>query len=189
MFGKMNEANKDLAQFYERLMLLALGSIGLSVSALISFVSRFPLNGIHKVIVVSLASTSWIFLFISAMYCRSVISDCMASNRHLLNKWMTELSDGHASAIGFHMQRMGTVFTGTAVVGGEIYDPKEVLAEGAKELVALFDTKEKARLKKVIEETKFDTKDTSRRARVAVLLLHWALLLLAITSVVVFAGM
>jgi hypothetical protein len=45
MYGKMTGANKDVAQFYKSLMLLGLGSIELPVSALISFVSKFPLNG------------------------------------------------------------------------------------------------------------------------------------------------
>jgi capsule polysaccharide export protein KpsC/LpsZ len=101
---------------------------------------------------------------------------------------MNELSDGHASAIGFHMQRMGSVFTGTTMVGGELYDPKEVFSKSSAELVALFDTQEKARIKKVLEETKFDAKDMSRRARVAIQLLQYALLLLAITAIIVFAG-
>jgi hypothetical protein len=81
------------------------------------------------------------------------------------------------------------VFTGTTTVAGELYDPKKVFSKSSAELVALFDTQEKARIKKFLEETNFDTKGISRRARVAIQLLQYALLLLSITAIVVFAGM
>src|SRR5947209_1651209 len=65
--------NRDLFALYEKTMLLSLGTIGLSVSALISYVTKFTLHGIHKVFVVGLASTAWLCLLISAFLSRHLM--------------------------------------------------------------------------------------------------------------------
>ena len=188
-FGKMTDMNKEIAAFNEKLMLLSLGTIGLSVSALITFVSRFPLVGAHKIIIIVFASTAWGMLLISASCFRSVIADCMMANKKLLYEWISTMQDVHGSAIKFHSKRVGTAFTGTLVHDGALIDPKEVFAKLAEQTETYFQSAEVQHYKNVLAQIKVQPELTGKVSKSALVLLQVALLLLAITAIVLFAQM
>src|ERR1035437_983702 len=51
-----SDANKQIAAFYERLLLVDLGTVGLSITALTSFTSKFSSPGFHKCTILILVS-------------------------------------------------------------------------------------------------------------------------------------
>jgi hypothetical protein len=63
-YGGLAEINKQMASFYERLMLLNLGTLALSVNALISLSVRIG-SMPHKHVLIWLVVSSWILLLSS----------------------------------------------------------------------------------------------------------------------------
>jgi hypothetical protein len=188
-FGKAADANKEIASFYEKLMLLGLGTIGLSVTALISFVSKFALTGSHKIVIVSLASVAWGLLFVSAFLCSRVIFGFMAANKRLLYQWLINTSDDNCASIMLHISNLGNVFSGTSSRDGEPYDPKTELSKLATDTKNLFESSDKEHLRKAMEQLKLQPPQMGKFGGWAVVLLQSAFLLLAITTVALFAGM
>jgi hypothetical protein len=186
---KMTGMNKEIGAFHERLMLLDLGTIGLSVSALISFVSKFTLMGFHKHVVIALASGAWCLLLISAICCRSVTTKCLAANRKLLHDWMFGVSDMNGAAIVADMHRLSDAFIGVATVNDATFDPKAIFAQLAIDSKAKFDEAKLDYLNKCVSNLSIDTKAVGRAGMWAILLMQLALLLLGVTAVALFAGM
>ena len=146
----------------------SLGTIGLSVSALISFVSKFALTGSHKTVVVMLASIAWGMLLVAAICFRGVINECMIANKKLLFEWISTMTDVHGSAITFHSQRVGTAFTGTTIHEGAPYDPKEIFDKLADQTKALFQSAEMQHYKKVLAQIKLQPELTGKMSNAAI---------------------
>ena len=64
------EANKQLSAFYERLLLLNTGTIGVSVSALLSFGSKAGSLGHAKYFIVVFVSLAWALLLLSIVFAK-----------------------------------------------------------------------------------------------------------------------
>jgi hypothetical protein len=186
---KMTDRNKDIASFHEKLMLLCLGTIGISVSALISFVSKFPLAGCHRTIIISIASAAWGLLLIAAILCRVVISEGMASNQKILNQWLVKVSSMHATSMAYDTARIAGAFSGSWTHDGVTYDPKELYAKAGERFQASLESNERDYFQKIADSIKLEPKWTGRFGRFAIFTMQLALVLLAATAVLLFAWM
>lgn len=183
---KATDANRDLASFNEKLMLLSLGTIGLSVSALISFVTKFALSGTHKVLVITLASAAWGMLLVAAILFRRLVSECMAANQKILFEWLNAMKEYNGSSISFRGRRVGLAFSGTAIYNDEIYDPKAMFDKLSDDTAALFASPEAEHFKNMLSQIKVSPKEAGIASWIANMLCQVALLLLAATAVVLF---
>src|SRR4051812_36342269 len=75
------DANKQISAFFERIMFLALGTIGLSITTVTSFASRFSSPGFHKYTTIVALVAGWLLLFASSAASRSVILTTIIANK------------------------------------------------------------------------------------------------------------
>jgi hypothetical protein len=75
-----SEFNKQIAAFHERLLLVSLGTIGLSVTALTSFIPRIPAAGFPRHVFLSLIVPAWLSLLISAILSMATIGHTIVAN-------------------------------------------------------------------------------------------------------------
>ncbi len=123
---KGTELNKQISGFSEKMLLLNVGTIGLSVSALISYASKFTLVGWHKYLIASLVAFGWMSLVLSSGLCGLIMAVCLASNRLLYKQWMASLSEYYGGGILSKIANLSQAFHGTFVVNGQTVEAKDL---------------------------------------------------------------
>ena len=78
---------KEVASFYERMMLISLGTIGLSVTALTSMASKVAPSPTLKHLFGWFIAPAWISLLVSIVGCRVVMAMCLNQNKHSIDEW------------------------------------------------------------------------------------------------------
>jgi hypothetical protein len=85
IFKGASEFNKQIAAFHERLLLISLGTIGLSVTALTAYIPKIPSSVYFpRHIFVWLIAPAWMLLMVSTLLSVTVIAHTIVANRVLL---------------------------------------------------------------------------------------------------------
>jgi hypothetical protein len=71
---KATDLNKQIFLFYERILLIDTGTLGVSVSVILSSNRHLSELGHAKVVVLVTVILGWMFLLFSILYCRSLLS-------------------------------------------------------------------------------------------------------------------
>lgn len=124
-----SSSNKQLSAFFERLLLIDLGTVGLSVTALTSFASKLDLTAFRKYAILFIVSCGWVLLLRSAFLCRAVMLQCVMANKSLLTRWEKATSDYHLQAISISTARIRRTVSGTLQVGETAVDMSSFLSE------------------------------------------------------------
>jgi hypothetical protein len=131
------DANKQISSFFERIMLLDLGAIGLSITALTSVGGKLG-NVPHRNVVVTLAAVGWLLLFGSSLLCRTVMLGCIHANKRFSGQWIESTAAYHRPMIELIVSRVSRTFQGSVRVADKTVDPAAVL----KALFSVIQTKE-----------------------------------------------
>jgi hypothetical protein len=122
------DTNKQISSIHERLMLINLGAIGLSVTALTSVGGKLSTFGAHRNTVIICASLGWLLLLSSALLCRAVMFRCIGANKHFMNQWMQTVSAYHRQQIAVVASRINQTFQGSVPIGGRAVDARGILS-------------------------------------------------------------
>jgi len=133
-FDSASDLNKQLFSFHERLLLIDLGTIGLSVTALTSVASRAATIGWRKYLFVVLVGVAWGALLMSAFLCRAIMNDYLAANRKLYNEWLANALELTGGSVANDLRRISLAFTGTLKFEGEPIDAAALFNKGSAEI-------------------------------------------------------
>jgi hypothetical protein len=182
-FERASDLNKQLSAFHERLLLIDLGTIGLSVTALTSVASKVAMVGFRKYLIVVLVGLAWCLLLLSAFMCRSIMNDYLAANRKLYEEWRLTIFESIHLRISVDFQRMCLAFKGTIQVEGKTVDPAAVFNEAAAAIRSQSAEAKRAHLEKTLQtggaKESLSTGETSQHA---IRYMQWALMLLALSA-------
>jgi len=173
---KATDLNKQVFLFYERILLIDTGTLGVSVSVTLSSTGHLSELGHIKVAVVITVILGWMFLLFSILYCRLAITYSMNANRDLFHHWRNESDKLNSLVMGSDIQRIASTFKGNLVVEGKEVD----IAEMIKDLGGQMKTKIAE-----VEEGKADLSDSQRHGRWAISCMQIGLILLGIAAVTV----
>jgi len=179
---KATDLNKQVFLFYERILLIDTGTLGVSVSVTLSSTGHLSELGHIKVAVVITVILGWMFLLFSILYCRLAITYSMNANRDLFHHWRNESDKLNSLVMGSDIQRIASTFKGNLVVEGKEVD----IAEMIKDLGGQMKTKiAEVVATREAEEGKADLSDSQRHGRWAISCMQIGLILLGIAAVTV----
>ena len=127
-----SEFNKQIAAFHERLLLVSLGTIGLSVTALTSFIPRIPATGFPKHVFLSLIVPAWVSLLISAILSMAAIGHTIVANatsHSNLDKLVQTYTLRQAVV---PLRKLAGILSGTIKIGSENRDVSGLFSELAE---------------------------------------------------------
>jgi hypothetical protein len=136
---KGSEINEQLFAFYERLLLLNTGMIGISVSAILSYGSHPGLLGHTKYVVIVFVALAWLFLLLSIVLCRSVMMAMLLANQLLYKQWGAYSLDFNGAVISGDVARLSTAIKGSIDVDGQMVDAGTLFNQIAQTVKAQFE--------------------------------------------------
>lgn len=110
---KAMELNKQISSFHERQLLVNIGIIGISVSALISLIAKISANTAAKHIFVSYVAPAWVLLFVSVWTCRNVMAFTLRINRAILQDWAKRIENYHLQQVARSVTKLSKALQGT----------------------------------------------------------------------------
>jgi hypothetical protein len=134
LVDKNLEVNKQIAAFYERIMLLDVGTIALSVTALISLVPRFSSGQFPKQTFLWYIVPAWSLLFVSTVACRVVIQNTVKANLLSYDEWSDAVIKYNAGVIAVQLTKMTQAMTGTVTLNSKDVDVAQTFAAYAESL-------------------------------------------------------
>jgi hypothetical protein len=115
------------------LLLIAVGTIGLSITAFIALASRFTPH-VPRNAFVWLICSAWGLLFISAISFNAAITHTIIENATLFKHWAGLLQAYHSQMFATSLTKPSTVLSGEVPVAGETHDVKQLFAKLAGDL-------------------------------------------------------
>ena len=181
---KASDLNKQQSAFHERILLIDLGTIGLSVTALTSVASKVAMIGLRKYLVVVLVVIAWGLLLLSAFLCRSIMNDLLAANRKLYEAWRLTVFESHGSLISQDFLRLSSALTGTIQMEDKTVDAAAFLRNAATEMRSTFTEARRAHLEKTLQTGGAkESVSTGRASQRAIQYMQWGLILLALAAI------
>lgn len=179
---KATDVNKQFSAFHERLLLIDLGTIGLSVTALTSVASKVAMIGLWKYVVIVPVGFAWFLLLLSAFMCRKIMNIFLAANRTLYDEWRTTVFESRCEHIIQDVQKLAIVMNGAI--------PKEKIEEEAAKIRSEFAEARQAHLEKTLKMGGAEeTLTTAEASRLAIRFMQWALAFLAVAAMVLIIAM
>jgi hypothetical protein len=145
---KAIEINKQIASSYERLLLIDVGAIALSISAFMSLAGKFPSHA-SRYPFVWLVGLAWVSLFASAILLSAAIIHTIAANAILLQTWNSLLQTYHSQVLSTSLIHLSKALTGKVRVGDEDHDVPKLFSELAAKVKEEGAAREAERLKTI----------------------------------------
>jgi hypothetical protein len=133
MTDKAFEINKQIISLYERLLLISVGTIGLSITAFITLAGKFGPH-ISRRPFVLLISLAWASLFVSAIAFSAAITHTIIQNSTLFQHWTKLLEAYHSQMFGSSVGKLSNVLSGNIQIEGQDHDVKKLFAKLSGEL-------------------------------------------------------
>jgi hypothetical protein len=182
-FDKASDLNKQYAAFHERLLLIDLGTIGLSVTALTSVASKVAIVGFRKYLVIVFVGVAWCLLLLSAFLCRAIMNDYLAANRKLLEEWALTVSQSNGEQVSVDFQRLSLGLKGTIQMEDKAVDIETLFNNAATEIRGVLTEAKRAHLEKTLKTGGAkESLSTGRASQHAIHYMQWALVLLALAA-------
>ena len=182
-FEKASDLNKQLSAFHERLLVIDLGTIGLSVTALTSVASKVAMVGFRKYLVIVLVGLAWCLLLMSAFLCRAIMNDYLAANRKLYEEWRLAVFESHGEHISQDMLRFSTALTGTIQMEDKTVDAATLFQNAATDIRSAFAEARREHVEKTLQTGGAkESLSTGQASQHAIHYMQWALMLLALSA-------
>jgi len=178
---KSIELNKQVFSFHERLLLLSLGTIGISVSALLALVPKLSASPVAKQVFTHYVAPSWVLLLLSAMMCRNVMAATIEANRRMLEDLTRKIWSYNLNQVQRTLSHMSKAFTGAVTVDSVTKDAPTMFGEKASEVRGFVQQiqQEQPNAKTLSVETTA----SKWQSRLSVVLMQVALVLLCIAAI------
>ena len=134
IFKSAFEFNKQIAAFHERLLLISLGTIGLSVTALTSYIPKVPSAVFPKHIFVWLIAPAWILLMVSTLSSVTVIAHTLVANRVLLVELRRLVNTTSFNQAAVQLRKLSTASTGTVTYNSQAFEASDLFTKLADDL-------------------------------------------------------
>jgi hypothetical protein len=81
------DLNKQISSFHERLILICIGTLGLSITALTAFIPKLQSDHFPRPTFIKIVVPAWPLLFISITVSRAVMGHIVVANKYLMEQW------------------------------------------------------------------------------------------------------
>lgn len=181
---KAFEVNKQIISLYERLLLIAVGTIGLSITAFVTLAGRFTPH-VSRHAFVWLICVAWGLLFISATSFNSAITHTIIENASLFKHWANLLETYHSQMFATSLTKLSSVLGGKVPVGGENHDIRELFAKLANDLNEAGASVEKERMK-MLQVGSVRSSPVRKLAGVGIIAMQLGFVLLCVAAIKAF---
>jgi hypothetical protein len=179
-----SEYNKQIAAFHERLLLVSLGTIGLSVTALTAFTPKIPTTAFPRHIFVSYIVPAWISLLVSAILSMGTIGNMIVANAASHHNLDYLVQTYTLRELFVPIKKFAAAFTGTIKVEEEMRDASELFSQLAEKIENDLRQKDVDLKKKLSGLT--GSSSIKVASQLAMVTLHIGLILLCISAVKLF---
>jgi hypothetical protein len=184
-FDKASDLNKQQAAFHERLLLIDLGTIGLSVTALTSVASKVAMVGFRKYLVIVLVGLAWSLLLRSTFLCSAIMLGFLAANRKLYEEWGLTVSQSNGEHITMDFQRLSLGLKGTIQMEDKAVDIATLFNNAATEIRSAFTEAKRAHIEKTLKTGgATEGLSTGQKSQLAIRYMQMALMLLALAAMI-----
>jgi hypothetical protein len=180
---KSIELNKQISAFHERLLLVALGTIGISLSALVSLGSRISASLAGRQTFLHYVAPAWILLLLSALASRNVMAFTQRVNRAILQDWAKRVDTYNVQQVVRSLGKLSKAISGTITIESKVQDISAVFAELGKSAQETIDQQKNLSL---ATETASDARQFKWQSRVAMWSMQVALVLLCVAAIRLF---
>jgi len=180
MTEKAMNFNQQVSSFHERLLLIALGTIGISLSAMISFAAKLSTDPSARKVFIHWVAPAWILLILSAVMSRNVMAFVLRINRALFTEWQKVVNNYHVNQIGLSLTKMSKHVTGALTVDSKPRPVAEIFEELSRNAQHTFDVAKAASLELVIRS---DSKQLKYQGVISVWSMQIALVLLCVAAI------
>lgn len=181
VYDRAASLNKDICSFNERMMLVALGVLGISVTSLISINSKLSSNPSARIALTHYVIPAWILLTISVLTCRNAMVLALRANRSIYMEWILKLNNHHAREMVAGLKKLSNVISGDITLGSKVQPLSAVVSELEKDVQEMFASEAKRPTLDVA--TQRDTRSLKIQSALAVFTLQIALVLLCIAAI------
>jgi hypothetical protein len=178
---KAFEVNKQIASSYERLLLIDVGTIGLSITAFITLAGKFS-SHVSRYPFVWLIGTAWGLMFIAAVFFSSAITLTISANASIYKQWTGLLQTYNSQKISTAVIRLSKALSGSVRVGEEDHDVQELFAKLGAKIREEAGVAEAERLR-VIQAAIAAQSPAARMARLAKVSMQLGFVLLCIAAI------
>jgi hypothetical protein len=126
---KAFDLNKQVASFYERIMLLDVGTLALSITALTTLVARFPTAHLPRTTFLWIIVPAWSLLLFSTFGCRAVIAHTVDANKVLYDQWQKNTFQYNFVRIATLITRISNSMSGTITFDAGPQDVNQKFSE------------------------------------------------------------
>lgn len=131
---KKFELNKQLIAFFERVLLLDVGILALSITTLTALTTRFPTAHLPKGTFLWTIVPGWSLLLISTHCCWRVILDKIADNHSSFIGWSSSELHYDLGRMVVQLAKFSSAIGGTIPAGSEMRDVSQVSSEFTEKL-------------------------------------------------------
>jgi hypothetical protein len=179
---KAMDVNKQVSSFHERLMLVDFGTIGISVSALISLTSKISTNPAARHTFAQYVAPAWVLLLASTMMCRNVMALTVGANRKMLEEWSQKVGSYNIVQAMRTLMKMSNTLSGVITVDSESRDVSAYFADEAKKVQVFL--QEQAKIP--VPSLSAIEQPGKWQSRLAVITMQIALILLGVAAIKLF---
>jgi hypothetical protein len=180
------DLNKQVSSFHERLILISLGTIGLSLTALTSFIPKIPGATFPMHTFVWYIVPAWILLFVSITYSRAVMGSLVLANSVLLEDWKTSADTYNIKQMWICLLKLSSTAQGTVKTGDKERSASAMFAEMADRVNKCVPEVDRVKIKSATEQLVSRIKIQST---IAVTSMQIGMILLCISAITLFLSL
>jgi hypothetical protein len=183
---KSFDLNKQVSSFHERHILICLGTIGLSVTALTSFMPKIPAATFPRHTFVWYIVPAWILLFVSITYSRSVMANIVISNAAILEEWKVAAETYNIKQMWLCLIKLSSTAQGTVKTGDKERSASSMFSELADRVNKCVPEVDHTKINAATEKR---LKRIKTQSTIAVVAMQIGMILLCISAIKLFLSL
>jgi|SRR5208283_48472 len=180
------DLNKQISTFHERLIFISIGTLSLSITALMALIPKIAGASFPRQTFIKFVAPAWILLFVSITFSRIVMGHLLVANKLLLDQWKRLGDTYNLKQLVLSVTELSKTFSGTVEIHGKAQDVSAFLADVAKRIDKALPTDIEAQIDRETKAGELTKKAVTWLTHVAVLSLQAALVLLCIAAIKLF---
>ncbi len=180
------DLNKQISTFHERLILISIGTISLSITAMTTLAPKVAGANFPRHTFVKYVAPAWILLLISITLSRAVMGHIVVANQHLMQQWNRLAEIYNMKQMWVTLTKLSRALSGMPAVLGQDQDFSTIMAELANKLDKCVPTDLESQTAKETKIAARTTRAVKWLTHGAVVSLEVALILLCISAIKVF---
>jgi len=180
------DINKQISSLHERLMLISLGTLGLSITALTAFIPKLPGVNFPRHTFVYFVVPAWILLFVTVTCCRSVMVQVVNANKSLADQWRQQAETYNIKEIWLSLIKLSRAIPGVIQFEGKEQNAGAVFAELAAKIGECVPKDMELQTTTILEASNKLSNQIRIQSRVGMLSMQIGMLLLGIAAIKLF---